>query len=50
MIPGDNAKTMKSFNDSIQSFTTGFKSYANKADQAGGAAIRRTHEELQKRE
>ena len=46
MIPGDNAKTMKSFNDSIQSFTTGFKSYANKADQAGGAAIRRTHEAL----
>jgi len=30
----------------IQSFTTGFKSYANKADQAGGAAIRRTHEAL----
>ena len=46
MIPAQNAKTMEAFNNSIKSFSDGFKAYAKKADQAGGAAIMRAHEAL----
>lgn len=46
MNVADNAKTMKSFNESMQSFSSGFKAYAKSADQAGGAAITRAHEAL----